>query len=44
MIATLERLDPEMIQQKKEEDEDDNEDWSPVQPLPITQQRENYLT
>ncbi|XP_076351170.1 uncharacterized protein LOC143247285 [Tachypleus tridentatus] len=43
MIATLERLDSDSIWQKEEENMED-EDWSPVQPPPITQQRENYLT
>ncbi|XP_022246380.1 uncharacterized protein LOC111086715 [Limulus polyphemus] len=46
MIATLERLDSDSIWQKEEEnaEDEDDEDWSPIQPLPITQQRENYLT
>ncbi|XP_076328955.1 uncharacterized protein LOC143235066 [Tachypleus tridentatus] len=41
MIATLERLDPDTVCQKEEAQD---EDESPVQPLPVIQQRENYLT
>ncbi|XP_022242194.1 uncharacterized protein LOC106459913 isoform X2 [Limulus polyphemus] len=46
MIATLERLDPDTVRQKEEEEaqDEDDEDFSPVQPLPVIQQRENYLT
>ncbi|XP_076369795.1 uncharacterized protein LOC143256443 isoform X3 [Tachypleus tridentatus] len=42
MIATLERLHPDTEEQMEGEVQD--EDWSPVQSLPVIQQRENYFT
>lgn len=42
MIATLERLHPDTVEQMEGEVQD--EDWSPVQSLPVIQQRENYFT
>ncbi|KAL3254078.1 hypothetical protein MRX96_054367 [Rhipicephalus microplus] len=44
VMATLERLDPEVLRQEALQREREEQDSSPEQPLPLHQQRENYLT
>ncbi|KAH7955155.1 hypothetical protein HPB49_024949 [Dermacentor silvarum] len=44
VMATLERLDPEVLRQEALQREREEQDSSPEQPLPLYQQRENYLT